>query len=197
MNQTDSQRLSEILDGLAEYYRVEPPSQMAMKIYASALKDYSIDDIAQAAMAHTQTPSKHGRFFPKASDLIEIITGGEPLTAQDLLADVRNPTMPVSIFARAHGYVTTFDLNNQDDFYLLARCREAMAKFPEWAARARKGEYTKHELTIMAKYSVSSESPFANGLPKPNREALTKIAQKRTKTGVESTKNKNLSLPTG
>lgn len=170
MDNQDKPAFSELISGLCDVYGKEPPQGMAMDIYFNALREYPIEHIQQAANKHVQDP-KSGQFFPKPADFIRHLTVGE-LTTDQIISAARLKQTPLGILCRIH--IGHFDLeHNADMFYLRQRAEECLQLLPEWKARAKVGEYTDHEVSIMLKHKVNPLKPLFDGLPPPaNREAL-------------------------
>lgn len=171
VKQSDKYAFKEILDGVSEMYqRKEPISSVAMQLYFSALEKYSIGQVTGAISCHISDP-KHGSFYPKVSDIVRHIEGGE-VTTDMVLSAARLKESPFGILCRIQ--IGTWDLDNQKDmFYLKQRAQECIDKLPEWKSRALGGEYSDHEISIMLKHDVSPVSSFMPGLQSaPNHEAL-------------------------
>jgi len=73
MNDSDKRDFSNLLDSVAQYYRVEisPPVK---RIYWGALKKYDFQAIVDAFGRHAANPDT-GTFAPKAADIIRMIDG--------------------------------------------------------------------------------------------------------------------------
>ena len=67
------EQIDVILTSLAAYYQTQL-NVISIKIYHSALSAFPVDAIRQAAMEHI----KISKFFPKASELIELMTISGP-----------------------------------------------------------------------------------------------------------------------
>jgi hypothetical protein len=163
MIDSDLAKFSEILDSLSEYYQRDPLSPMAVKIYFRALIEFPIESIGDAVSAHIQHPET-GKFYPKAADLIKHLEGGT-VTADQVVAAAKLADTPLGILARIH--IGTCDLDSTDRFYVRQRAEEVLQLLSVWKARATKGEYTDHEISIMIKYGVDPRQPFYTGLAAP------------------------------
>ena len=167
MTKNDIEGFTELMDGLAEYYRQNPVGKTGISIYFSALEKYDLADIAEAVSNHVRDP-KHGSFYPKASDIIRHIEGPQ-ITPEQIISEARNPTTPLGCLARMK--IGHFDLARQSDAYLKQRAMECLLYLPTWKAQAAKGNYDFHELNTMKKYDVNPLAPLAPGLPGPPAQA--------------------------
>ena len=163
MNEPDFPWFVETMDGLCGYYQKDPLPEMAVKIYFRAVAHCSVEAIKAALNKHLQDP-KSGQYMPKAADLIRHIEGDE-ITADMIVAAAKLRSSPLGCMAAIH--IGSWDLDNQDAFYLKQRAQEVLLLLPEWKARAAQGEYSDHEISIMLKYGISPADPFANGLERP------------------------------
>jgi hypothetical protein len=168
MIDSDFSKLSKMLDAVSEYLQKEPLSTMAMKMYFQTLKDHSIEDIQVGVTAHLKDP-KAGQFYPKAADIIKHIEGGE-ITADMVIAAAKLADTPMGCLARIH--IGTWDLNNQDAFYLRQRATECLQLMPQWRQKAKMGNYSDHDISVMLKYNVNPAAPFAFGLAEPDNKSL-------------------------
>ena len=73
MDESQTPRLAKMLIGLADFYR-QPLSDSALRIYASCLAKYDIEELEQAARDHMEDPDR-GRFMPKIADFVYAING--------------------------------------------------------------------------------------------------------------------------
>ena len=173
MNDSDKANFKELFDGLADYYRQDRLGKLPMQIYFGALQKFSFESVSQAASAHL-ADTKSGQYFPKAADLIKHVEGGE-ITADMIIAAAKLGDTPLGLLAHIH--IGSWDLNNQDAFYLRQRAAECLQLLPQWKAKAAAGEYSDHEISVMLKYDVSPAAPFAFGLAAPaNAQALIERA---------------------
>ena len=173
MNPSDKKAFKNMMDGLSDVYqRKEKISDVALRLYFSSLQDFSLDQVAVAITRHLKDKAS-GQFFPKPSDIERHITGKDP-TADEIVAAARLANCPMGVMARMH--IGTWDLQNQDAFYLRQRAEEVIQLLPEWKARANAGEFTQHELSVMVKYKIDPSGPFFLGQMRPAAHQL--ISQK-------------------
>jgi hypothetical protein len=160
-------RFKQSMAMLGEVYDKEiTPAKL--KIYWQLLKQYPIDSIENAVLAHISQPNS--AFFPKPGELIKHIQGDE-ITGDMIIAAARLCETPLGCLARIK--IGQWDLENQDAFYLRQRAAECLQLLPEWKAKAAAGEYTDHEISVMLKYDISPAAPFFAGLAAPaNANAL-------------------------
>ena len=163
MIRSDKNSFKELFDGLAEYYRQDHLSKPALQIYFASLERFSLDQINTAASAHV-SDVKSGQFFPKAADFIRHLEGGE-ITADMIIASAKLKETPLGCLCAIQ--IGSWDLDNQDAFYLRQRAAECLQLLPEWKARSASGDYSDHEISIMLKYDVHPLTPFAFGLAAP------------------------------
>ena len=160
----DKRAFKQRMDALTEYYGKDQLSEIGLEMYFSPLERFSIDQIKHAISSHLNN-TKSGQFMPKVADFVRILEGGE-ITTDQVIAAARNKKTPLGIFCRIQ--IGHWDLDHQGDmFYLKQRAEECIQNLPEWKARALKGDYTEHEISMMLKYRVSPLTPFMNGLPAP------------------------------
>ena len=189
MDSSDKNQFKALFDGLGEYYRAkEPLSKIALGIYFGALQKYTFDQVSNAVSAHVIDQTS-GKFYPKAGDLIKHLEGGE-ITADIILASAKLAKTPLGILARIH--IGTWDLNSGDSFYLNSRAKECLLLMPEWQERARQGEYSGHEISIMIKHNVNPIQPFFSGIAGPQ---LTHELDSRIKAIQLSNRHKELTAP--
>lgn len=172
MDNSDKHGFVELLNSLSDYYQREKLAVMPIKIYFAALEAYSLDDIGNAVTKHLQD-TKAGSFYPKASDLIRHLEGGE-ITADMMIGMARAADTPLGCLARIK--IGSYDLSSGDPFYLRQRATECLMALPEWKERAGRGEYTDHEISVMLKYNVSPSAPLANGLAAPQAAGIAERA---------------------
>jgi hypothetical protein len=70
----EKRRFATLLTHLADYYKAEI-SRAVLGIYWEGLKAYSYEAIEKACWAHTQLPDEAGRWMPRNSDIIKMISG--------------------------------------------------------------------------------------------------------------------------
>ena len=160
----------EIWESLWEMYRTPnspaKPSDIMIKMTFSALQEYSLEQINHAVMKHIQCE----KWMPKPADIIKHIEGGD-LTPDEIIAQARLKQNPCGVMAAIH--IGSWDLENQESFYLRQRAQEVLILLPEWKQRAQRGEYTDHEISTLLKYEVNVAKPFLEGLPAPENIART------------------------
>lgn len=160
----DSTKFKEAMAVLGESYD-KPFSEPKLKIYWQSLKSYSDEQIQHAVSKYIS--QENCQFFPKPGELISLIEGGKP-TTDEIISSARLANSPMGILARIQ--IGTWDLNNQTDmFYLRQRAEECLQLMPDWKARAMRGEYTDHEISIMLKHNISPVAPFVAGIAPPSR----------------------------
>jgi len=180
MNPSDKKGFKALMVGLVEYYRSSNPKQetlsnVALQIYFGALQRFTLEQIGDAVSAHL-ADTKEGQFFPKVANLVKHIEGGE-ITADMIIAAAKLADTPLGCLARIQ--IGSWDLDNQDGFYLRQRAAECLQLLPRWKIKAAGGDYSDHEVSVMLKYSVNPAAPFAFGLAAPeNASALLKRAEK-------------------
>jgi hypothetical protein len=183
-NQNDFKSMMAMLSSV--YSKAVTPDMI--KAYWMMLGEYPSEVVNQAAYKHMKDP-KSGQYFPKPADLMRYIDGGD-INADMILGLARLKDCPLGVLSAIH--IGSYDLDNQDAFYLRQRATECLHLLPQWKARAQNGDYTDHEISIMAKYKVDPCRPFANGLNSPdNKGALAD----RVAGIVNSERHKFLMLP--
>ena len=75
MIESDKEDFKMIMVGIGELYNKEITKPL-MRIYFSALTNYSLADVESGINAHTMD-SKHGSFFPKPADIVRHLQTGE------------------------------------------------------------------------------------------------------------------------
>jgi len=68
------EKIVEILDRLADYYRCKRLSEKTLEVYLKGLRSYSLEVIVHAVDAHLNDPDQ-GPFFPKIADISRQIGG--------------------------------------------------------------------------------------------------------------------------
>lgn len=151
-----------LVDELRKEYGKPVQSSMMTLIDFRELSKYSIDQIYVAVGKHRS--SGKGDFYPSPGRLIEHLDGGE-ITGDMIIAAAKLHDTPLGCLARIQ--IGSWDLDNQDGFYLRQRAAECLQLLPEWKRRAVAGEYTDHEISVMLKFDINPASPFAFGLAPP------------------------------
>ena len=151
------------------------PSQTAVTTVFEILGQYNLESVIGALRVH----NARSRFSPTPHDIIEIIGIYNKLNVEcpshaEIIALAQNPTTPLGVLARIQ--IGSFDLNNQDSFYLRQRAGEVILKFDEYMDKCESFGYTEHELSTMAKYKVDPTMPLAKGLPSPNENSLKRLS---------------------
>ena len=169
MNDSDKSGFLALLNGLSDYYRQDKLTVIGVQIYFGTLKRFSLEQITTAASAHVGDV-KSGQFYPKAADLIRHLEGGD-ITQDMIIAAAKLRDTPLGCFCAIH--IGSWDLNNQDAFYLRQRASECLQLLPQWKERAAAGDYSSQEISVMLKYDIHPLTPFAFGLAAPlNTELL-------------------------
>ena len=171
MLNSDKKSFKELFDGICEYYQKEKMNKMALQIYFESLKEFDFSLISNAVMIHVRDPQQ-GMYFPKVAHIINFING-KPPTPDEIVALAKTKKTPLGIMARI--IIGSYDLDNQNAFYLKQRAEEVLLYLPEWTARARNGDYTQHEIARMVYHGVSPCEPFYEGLPNPSSEVSAKL----------------------
>jgi hypothetical protein len=164
MNDSDKKDFKELFDGIAEYYRQDKLSKIALQVYFGALQGYSLEQVSQAASKHL-VDTKAGQYFPKAADIIKHLEGHD-ITTDQLIAMARAKNCPLGVLAAIH--IGSFDLQNCTDmFYLRQRAEEVLLMLDNLKKRSISGEFTDHEVSTMLKYGVSPSEPLVAGFIAP------------------------------
>lgn len=158
--------------GLADYYGKPALSSTVIQIYYDSLAAYSMEQVSFALSRHVASRDESGKYMPKVADILQHINGKKPSTSE-VVAQARLASTPFGVLARLR--IGTHDLNNMDAFYLADRANEVLQLFDEWQARADRGQYTNHEITIMLKHNVNPTDAFLPGLAPPANAALARI----------------------
>ena len=98
------------------------------------------------------------------ANFIKHLEGGE-LSLDMIIAAAKLKETPLGCLCSIH--IGSWDLNNQDAFYLRQRAAECLQLLPQWKARAVNGDYSDHEIYVMIKYRIHPLSPFSFGLSAP------------------------------
>jgi len=161
MDNNDKKQFKELFDGLSEYYQSkEKLSKMALQIYFNSLQRFDFEQITQAVSAHVSNADS-GKFYPKASDIIRHLEGGE-ITADILLAAANTANTPLGILAMIK--IGSWHLGRGDKFILRQLSKECLLMVPEWKERGMRGDYTDHEITIMMSRGVDPRGAFFTGI---------------------------------
>jgi len=128
-------------------------------MYWLILGKYPADELQAAVIKHIEDP-KSGSFMPKPADILKHING-EEITVESIIAAARLATTPLGCLARIQ--IGSWDLDNQNDFYLKQRAEECLQLLPDWKLRAKSGDYSKHEAKVMLSRGVMPAAPFYLG----------------------------------
>lgn len=176
MNQNDKREFLDLMKSACAVYG-KPANEAGnlAGIYWGVLEEYPMEAVQHAFRKHLKD-SERGQFFPKPADLIRFIEGSDISTDQ-IISAARLAKTPLGILCRIH--IGHFDLeHNSDMFYLRQRAEECLQLLPEWKERARTGNYSDHEISIMLKRGVNPTAPMHDGLPAPaNAPLLAKRAE--------------------
>ena len=154
------------------------PSNNAVNYVFELLCEYSIEHIKKALSEH----GNNCKFAPTPADVVKILQNHsiygdsanvECPSVDEILALARLADTPLGVLAMVQ--IGSYDLNNQDLFYLKQRAQEVILKFDDYVARCRAGDYTRHEIETMKKYGVNFMAPMAKGLPRPGKGASVKM----------------------
>jgi hypothetical protein len=142
-------------------------TERLVDLYYNLLIEFSIEDIYEAFRKHTmESNQKH--FFPKPGNISDLIKGTDKqtaLTPDDIVNLAREKKTPVGVIAAF--FITSFDLLNQNDYYLRNRAKDFLFGIQEILDRGVSGNYTPVELQLMEKYGVDPLDPPAPGFPMP------------------------------
>jgi len=162
-NPVNKGEMFDLLNSLEDYYGSKPASTATVNLYVMGLTGYTQEQVQAAVGKHMQNP-RNGQFFPKVADLVKYINGLD-LSTDQIIAMARLKNCPLGVMAAIQ--IGSYDLDNQDSFYLKQRAEEVLQLIPEWKEKANNGEYSEHQLRTMIKYDVEPASPFHAGLLPP------------------------------
>ena len=181
MNESDKPKFIEFMNGLSEYYDSSNKgnnklSLVSAQIYFNALKQFSIDQLMEAASKHLQN-AENGQFYPKVADFTRYLLKScdvANIKPDEVIAMACEPVTPLGVIARIE--IGTWTLFTETDPFLR---RQAAMMFiqslPRTYQRAKDGGYTAHEIATMQKLSVSPNSPVYHNEDSPSVEAISKI----------------------
>jgi len=172
MNNSDKMTFKKIMDSSCDYYSREKITVDVIKIYFSALSEYSINEVSQAISEHMRDV-KNGSFFPKISDICRHIDG-PILSTDDIIAAARNANTPLGIVARIH--IGSHDLKTRDAYYLKQRATEVIQNMSSIKSRSMNGNYTQHELRLMIENNIDPEDRLYPRFQKPNLSKALKMS---------------------
>ena len=75
MQNSDFDAFSEALIGVSDYYRRDHPNKFAIRVWWESLKEFDIQAIQKAFIAHINRPDKDGQFMPTVASLRQLIQG--------------------------------------------------------------------------------------------------------------------------
>jgi len=181
VNESDKSEFLDFMNGLSEYYDSSNKGNnklgvVSAKIYFNALKQFSLDQLMEAASQHLQNADS-GQFYPKVADFTRYLLKScdvANIKPDEVLAMACEPVTPLGVLARIK--IGTWSLFNETDPF--ARRQSAMMfiqSLPSTYQRAKEGGYTAHEIATMEKLSVSPNSPVYHNDEQPSIEAIGKI----------------------
>lgn len=162
------QKITQIIGILSANYR-KKLSDAEISLITLAARRWGLGAVESAIHDHV-FDRERGRFYPTLADIAEkiesksLVTEFKP-TPDAIIAAARDPKTPLGVLARIK--IGSWDLNNQDSYYLRTAAHGVIQEIPAWQTRAQSGNYSAHEIEIMEKFSVSPAQPFAIGLPPP------------------------------
>lgn len=172
MTENDKKLFAKMISKLMILTGQPEPSAKIIEIWFDFMKELSIETIGQGITKFLDDPEA-SQFQPTAAKIrafsksLSLEKYFEP-TPEAIIAAAREPKTPLGVLARIK--IGSWDLNNQDSYYLRQRAFEVIQDLPEWQARAVRMEFTQHEIRTMAKFKISPNQPFATGLPKPHQK---------------------------
>lgn len=164
MIESDKQDFAALMNAASERYAKPKLSGDGLNLDFHCLHEFTYSQVQTAMYKHLRDPDR-GRWMPKVADLIYQMEG-DKISPDEVLAAARLKNTPFGILCRMQ--ISSWELDNQTDpFRLKQRAEECVDLLPRWQARAGRGEYTDHELSIMLKHDVDPCGPFRNGLSRP------------------------------
>jgi len=162
---------------ISRYYGAEDLTKDMLRIYFTALADFSIDEIKCALSQHMSINEKSGSFFPKISDIKRFLDVGIP-TADQVIADARSKSTPFGVLANR--FITQFDLDRRDDRYLKGRALEVLNKYDEWKSLFNENKIGKNTLEMFERNNLKLDAHFQkSGQLKP--EVVVRIENGNSK----------------
>lgn len=158
-NLEKTKTIIKMINDLAIYYGKPRLPSESMRVYLKTLEGLDLPVIQQALNDHVTDPDQ-GRWMPTVAHIADKLIAQRPKPLA-VIAEARKPTTPFGVLARMH--IGNWDLNHNDDFYLRSRAEEVIARFDDWRARAVRGDYNDHEISIMSRYSIDPCAPFYDG----------------------------------
>lgn len=163
MDSTDRKTFVETLEGLYSILGKPMPNDRGIDMFFRQLERFPIHSVVAAIESHTSS------FPPTPSEIAHRIEGGA-ITPDEIIAAARLAETPLGCLARIK--IGTWDLGNQDAWYLRQRAEEVIQKLPEWRSRHASGELSDHEIKVMLKYGLKPWYPFHVGCSLPPRNEL-------------------------
>lgn len=158
MDNQDKTEFAETVTAVAEFYGKEV-SRAGLQMWWAALEDYGIGQLRQAFNAHAKD-TKRGSFMPTPADIIRQIDGETP-TPDQIIGAAMKPRTALAVLCRAE--IGTWNLDNWTAYQLKPMAEHCISMLPEWRQRIARGELTKHERTLLAKYDIDPQSTRLTG----------------------------------
>lgn len=183
MNENDSENFVDIWSTACEMSAGgKVPSNKIINIIFESLIEFDITLIKKALSEHC----KKCKYSPTLSDVMEILHKHsiyfdaslvECPSPDEIIALAKMADTPLGVLARIK--IGSYDLDNQNSFYLKQRAQEFILKFDDYVNRCSMGDYTDHELSIMKKYGVDCRAPLAKGLPRPASNSVARLTMRQ------------------
>jgi len=170
LNTEDGKRFQDLLDTAYGIYGKEIDTQ-TQRVWWMIFKDFDFTEIEVAVTRHITT----SKFTPKPADILDQINGVKP-TADQIVALAKVPNTPLGCIARIQ--IGSWDLDNQDAFYLRQRAEEVLMNWESIATASRSGNYDDHTIAVMKKFNVDPCAPLAPGLPAPEKSRLPALSER-------------------
>lgn len=171
MESSDRKAFNIALDACYAVIGRTSPNEVGLAMFFESLSEWPLECVLEALKSYVKDPEA-SRFPPTPGVIIKFLEGGS-ITTDEIIGAARLAETPLGVMARIK--IGTWDLRNQDPFYLRQRAEEVIQKLPEWRSRYQSGELTDHEIKTMLKYKLNpSSAPFHIGLPSPvpNRDLV-------------------------
>jgi hypothetical protein len=169
------------MNGLSEYYDSNNKGNnklglVSAQIYFNALKQFSLDQLMEAASLHLQN-AENGQFYPKVADFTRYLLKScdvSSIKPDEVIAMACEPVTPLGVLARIKiGTCTLF--TETDPFIRRQSAMMFIQSLPSTYRRAKDGGYTAHEIATMQKLSVSPNAPVYHNDEKPCLESIERI----------------------
>ena len=156
-------KIVEFVFEIFDSYREDRPVGLMLEMWTLGLAPYTLEQIRGAFFQRAQQ-DKYAGMCPKApAELIKYLTAEKP-SLDEVIAEARLKKTPFGVLCAIQ--IGSWDLDNQDAFYLRQRAHECLSLLPEWEARAASGDYTEHEIKTLLKYKINPcNAGFRFGLP--------------------------------